>query len=711
MTTVPCRFGVFMFMVLLSLNAAAQDTAFDVTPRNVTVAKGGTTKLKLSNVANVSDVQLTGGQPSNVATFDLPTLTVTGTEPGQVELTLTHTPSQQAIKILVRVVDIATVKVEGHEKPLVEGEQRPITVVAQDKDGAVISDVPFEFTITPASGVIRIDPGPVIVATATNVKKTPVSASVSVSVSGKRIAPGGQDFIFTVKVAEPIARIEVFDPEVPISEGGQIDLRKHLRLHGKNASVYEAGERPLVLRSGEHLEIKDNRLLAAKDLPTVFAHDLTQFVTVASPEQAPDGQVPSGQMTVTIHLRAARLLIEPALIPLPRNGVSDVITAALLNRAGNAETFFDVTWTVQPEFDKYIGVVRLSNKTARVVWKEEIDPTKPPPRLVGLTASATRTTAPQAGSSDDGTGTAGDAPFTAEAFIRVLPTVAHFAQLRVRLNIMDDRTVADLFGEKTAKEFYVARVRLNNNLKKSDDGTELRGESILAFSESIEVAIGVEKRKPQKQRWWSPSDKSDPWLPLTNDEVQSSANTGAPPPLLFTYPFLKRSTSESPSAPPTEPVPACRGVLTYRPYTFEMIVNSGDPRYERSRRARTFRILSSIGTVASFVTSVAVPGPQSDIPLGLEKYTNLLIPGLQKLFPDIRDTQRQNIVSMTMKPIEEVPFGSDLSRVLFFPKGAFKGMLRGYETRISEICPHLFTIEVAVLDKSGKQTVTVDAAQ
>ena len=36
---------------------------------------------------------------------------------------------------------------------------------------------------------------------------------------------------------------------------------------------------------------------------------------------------------------------------------------------------------------------------------------------------------------------------------------------------------------------------------------------------------------------------------------------------------------------------------------------------------------------ASFVTSVAVPGPRSDIPLGLEKYSNLLIPGVQKLLP------------------------------------------------------------------------------
>ena len=139
-----------------------------------------------------------------------------------------------------------------------------------------------------------------------------------------------------------------------------------------------------------------------------------------------------------------------------------------------------------------------------------------------------------------------------------------------------------------------------------------------------------------------------------------------------------------------------------------MIVNSSDPRYERSRRARTFNVLNGIGTLASFITSIAVPGPSSDIPIALEKYSNLFIPGLQKLLPDLRNTQRQNIVSMSMKPIEEIPFGSDITRVLFFPKGAFRGVLSDHETRISEICPYLFEIEVAILDKGGRQRVVVE---
>jgi hypothetical protein len=115
------------------------------------------------------------------------------------------------------------------------------------------------------------------------------------------------------------------------------------------------------------------------------------------------------------------------------------------------------------------------------------------------------------------------------------------------------------------------------------------------------------------------------------------------------------------------------------------------------------RTLQAGGTLASVVTSVAVPGPQSDIPLAIEKYNSLFLPGFEKLWPTLRETNRQNLVSQTMKTIEEIPFGSDLARVLFFPRREFRGLLPKYETRVSSICPFHFNIEVAVIQK--KQAV------
>lgn len=667
------RRGLLLVALLVSSFAViAQDAPFTVSPTSVTLLVNGEQTLTAP-----AGTTATGTTDNATASIDA-SLKIKAKAPGETKFKLEN--NGQSVEVAVRVIEIARVTVDGHQKPLVEGERRPITIVAQGKDDLAIPDVPFTFTSADPN-VVRVEAGPVLFATATGLRNQTKTTDISVSVGSTALSIDGQAFKFPVTVVEPIVRIEVKKADVEITEGTSIDLRDHLKLHGKNKGIYEAGDRALVITGGNHFELSNNRLLTARDVP-LGASAFSEFVTITSPEGQPGIPVPPAQLTVKVVLRASRLQITPELIPLARGGMTGVVTATLHTRQGAAQSSYDVTWNAG-SFDDIIGAARLSHNTARIIWKKDPEPGRQLPPVIELTATTSA-----AGSVID-----------AKALLRILPSVAHFAPLRVRLNIMDDRTVADLFGEKTAQEFFVARVRLNNNLKKTEDGTELRGESILAFSESIEVAVAVEKRKAETRHWWRREKANDTWWPLTPGEVEWVASTGFQP------------RSHRPKPPESSSVPACKGLITYRPYTFEMIVNSGDPRYERTRRARTFRLLNGVGTLASFITSVAVPGPQSDIPLGLEKYSNLLIPGLQKLFPDIRDTQRQNIVSMTMKPIEEIPFGSDLSRVLFFPKGGFQGMLRGHETRISEICPHLFTIEVAVLDKSGKQQVTVDATE
>ena len=132
------------------------------------------------------------------------------------------------------------------------------------------------------------------------------------------------------------------------------------------------------------------------------------------------------------------------------------------------------------------------------------------------------------------------------------------------------------------------------------------------------------------------------------------------------------------------------------------MVNTVDRRDSRSVRSKVFRVLDFIGTGTSFVTSVAVPGPGSDLPLGLEKYRNLLLPGLDKIWPNYKEQNRQNIVSQAMKEIEEIPFGSDITRVIFIPKKTIHGMVRGHDARISEVCPYFFRIQVAIVSKNAQ---------
>lgn len=283
-----------------------------------------------------------------------------------------------------------------------------------------------------------------------------------------------------------------------------------------------------------------------------------------------------------------------------------------------------------------------------------------------------------------------------------------FELLNVKLNMIDDQTAADLFGKKTAHEYYVASVRLLNNVADSQSGNYIQS-SILAFSESIEVGVRLEKRDL--------NNKNAKWEPLLDKEYETLAST---------FDVLDDCAPKTPKRPPIpiqvasiRPQPGFAGVqslggpeeknkcqyVKYRPYSYEMMVNTVDPRDSRTFRSRTFRTLDSMGLAASSLTSIAIPGPGNDLPLALDKFSNLLIPGFSKIFPSLKDTQRQNVVNMTMRQIEEIPFGSDVSRIIFLPKSAFSGVLPFHKVRIGQIDPYQFKIKVAVLSKGNVGTV------
>jgi len=94
-----------------------------------------------------------------------------------------------------------------------------------------------------------------------------------------------------------------------------------------------------------------------------------------------------------------------------------------------------------------------------------------------------------------------------------------------------------------------------------------------------------------------------------------------------------------------------------------------------------------------------------------EKFGNILVPALGVLWPSLKETQRQNLVSDTMHPIEEIPYASSLTKVIFLPKYAFQGFKSGYWFKISEICPYNFHVQVAITRKDTRQNVNVAPAK
>lgn len=270
--------------------------------------------------------------------------------------------------------------------------------------------------------------------------------------------------------------------------------------------------------------------------------------------------------------------------------------------------------------------------------------------------------------------------------------VTGFAPLKIRLDMLDRQTARDLFGRKAYDEYFIAKVRLFNTIGREDENI---GNSILVYSESLEVKVGVEWREkdgdPANADWKTlDTETARAWFPdaqLTND---------------------------------TDWGKKCRTIkqkhmfVPYRPLTFDMVLNTQERRDSRSTRSRIFLMLNGFSTLSSVVTSIAVPGSSSDIPLGLDKFRNLLIPGMEKLFPSLNEVQRQNITSMVMRPLEEVPYGSDITRLLFFPKRAIEGVMinrpdggaRKTQLKISAISSSDACAEVGIIQKITTPTAS-----
>lgn len=301
----------------------------------------------------------------------------------------------------------------------------------------------------------------------------------------------------------------------------------------------------------------------------------------------------------------------------------------------------------------------------------------------------------------DGTGPT----YRGRAVLR-LRRIKGFHPLSVKINIMDKTTAQDLYGRVASDEYYILTVRMFNDLKDDETG-RYTGDAIIVYSGSIELAVNLEKqyddRSNSAKKKTGKPDEGDTTASYFADgrwyQVDPIQDLEAVTDKRFDMGYPKETELKY------NDDPICKGTITYRPLTFEMVVNTVDRRDKRSLRSRVFDALELVGLGASFSSAIRFPRPGRDLPIIADSLTNLLVPGLEKVFPSFKEQNRQNIVSQVMKPLEEVPFGSDLTRVLFVPKRAIRGIVPDHKTRISQICPFYFKVRVAVVDKRGQTTV------
>ena len=275
--------------------------------------------------------------------------------------------------------------------------------------------------------------------------------------------------------------------------------------------------------------------------------------------------------------------------------------------------------------------------------------------------------------------------------------ITDFRPLQIRLDMVDEQVAKDLFGRKAVDEFYVAKVQLFNRIKKTD--TEYFGDSILVYSESLQVRVALDVKCRKGDAFGECANKEGRWVPVTVEMVKSQFDDkfSLSPPL--------SGTEVVPRADDPEPcrIKAPAGFVgLYRPYSFETIAVTHDRRDERSLRSRLLTALNGAISFTSFVTAIAVPGPGSDLPLGLDKSNNLLLPSLERLFPSMKEVQRQNVLTMVMRQLEEIPFGGSIERKIFFPKGVLEGLWPDHRVRISAVSTFDACAQAAVIKKVGQ---------
>jgi hypothetical protein len=356
-------------------------------------------------------------------------------------------------------------------------------------------------------------------------------------------------------------------------------------------------------------------------------------------------------------------------------------------------------------------------------------------------------------------------PSTYPLFIRGERNVVGFKPISVRIDMLDDRTSKDLFGRVASNDYHVAKVRIVNDLTAPEGGGPASSIIFFSDALEVRVALEKKsKKKRNNESGWVPIDEYDiyrinNWKPCSPTQISSQkrmdTNVGFQACDLILTREINACKTEflnvvgineqnakiaaceadvklehmactrevefrvaKGSCRPDDfdcinrfnfceigldpRLPQINGqVIPFRPYVYQIVANTHDRRDDRSIRSMMFLGANLAASGTSFFTSFLTLGPGNDLPLALDKYQNLLLPTLGKLFPSMREVQRQNIISEVLPPLVDLPYGSDVSKYVFFPKRKIEGILPEHDVRISSISSYNIQARVGIVQKTA----------
>jgi hypothetical protein len=685
--------------------------------------------------------------PQNVVTFDPTTNTIKAVKAGKETVTFSEagqTPIVASITVaaadltvkLTRGTDVITVTDESAPVSVVSGEQYQITLHGVQPDGT-----PRTFTLG------NPQPAPPIVLNAATITVgapqnegiiNPVRTAASLSFTIDDGTTHAVRFLITeaidtLRIDAPATLRENSDVVIPVAVIGQ----GKGTYHSSSTEFSEAYRYDCQLKITQFANVITETRLgpASYRLSPINGNQQPEATITCSANPIGRAAVSAPAKVVKIVPAGGSIVFAPPVVNMVA-GQSATIRAIVLDRSGTQDQLAKVQWSFLEPTEAAVLTPGSGNEATLLTLA---DPTKIPESGVLKIKAAVP-------SKTDATGT----PLSAELVVKI-STPAGFTRVSGSLELLDYQTARDLYGTQTANDFYAAKITLLNDLQ-DEPNRQLVGASILVFSSSLEIGVNMEKTKGEGKR---PPPDGAPWEPVTFGDLRAlglptaypirsqSARPNIPLPkrsgstiLSYEYDdvpvytcddiwFAEQDIELPETAEPLDPkaaealraklirqrnaqVAAARlRQLHYRPYPYDMVVKSFDPRDGRTTRSKTFRALTFAGAVASFITGVPNFKASDEFLAVNEKFGNVLIPALSALWPSLKETQRQNLVSDTMHPIEEIPYASSLTKVVFLPKYPFPGFKRGHWFRLSEICPYNFQVDVAVAPKGSRTTETV----
>ncbi|HVF30643.1 MAG TPA: hypothetical protein VNA22_06710, partial [Pyrinomonadaceae bacterium] len=409
-----------------------------------------------------------------------------------------------------------------------------------------------------------------------------------------------------------------------------------------------------------------------------------------------------------------------------------------------------IKWSLAEENDNQY--VALTNQSLNTI---EVAALKPPSDLGHIV----KVIAELAASTPDGT-QVDEASFP--LFVKGERNIVDFREIKVRIDMLDTRTSKDLFGPVAQKEYHVAKIRIINDLSAPRGGGPASSVIFFSDALEVRVALEKKAKKEGTWapitaddvyyiNNWDTCDE----IRLKRDETEKTGIGNEACELIAARDKANCEVEFSATrsvATRQNQITSCKATaelnrlacrreieirikegncsdgdleckyrhrfcavnqrqltanqplkngqwIPFRPYLYQVVANTHDRRDERSLRSRIFLGANVVASGTSFFTSFLTLGPGSDLPLALDKYQNLLLPAMGKLYPSMKEVYRQNIVSEVLPPLVDLPYGSDVSKHVFFPKKEIDGILPGHYVRIVSVSSHLIESRVGIVHK------------